>query len=63
MKTEILTYKLVKSTVSYGTEHENIGVRTFVKTVGNIKRFVNYRIKVNIPPLTNLAKLIVNELL
>jgi hypothetical protein len=42
-----------------------MGVRTLVKTVGNIKGFVkrtSERIKINIPPLTKLAKLIADAL-
>ncbi|RUT60512.1 hypothetical protein C1143_16130 [Clostridium botulinum] len=42
-----------------------MGVRALVKTVGNIKGFVkrtSIGIKVNIPPLTKLAKLIADAL-
>lgn len=42
-----------------------MGVRALVKTVGNIKGFVKRTsegIKVNIPPLTKLAKLIADAL-
>lgn len=42
-----------------------MGIRALVKTVGNIKGFVkrtSVGIKVNIPPLTKLAKLIVDAL-
>jgi hypothetical protein len=48
-----------------GTELENMGVRALVKTVGSIKGFVKRtsdRIKVNIPPITKLARLIVDVL-
>lgn len=54
-----------KSTILYGTEFENMGVRALIKTVGNIKGFVkrtSVGIKVNIPPLTKLAKLIADAL-
>ena len=63
-----ITHNLIswfKSTVLYGTKLENMGVRALVKTVGNIKGFVKRTsdgIKVNIPPLTKLARLIVNAL-
>lgn len=63
-----ITHNLIswfKSTVLYGTELENMGIRALVKTVGNIKGFVKRTsdgIKVNIPPLTKLAKLIADAL-
>lgn len=63
-----ITHNLIswfKSTILYGTEFENMGVRSLVKTVGNIKGFVkrtSLGIKVNIPPLTKLAKLIADAL-
>ena len=63
-----ITHNLIscfKSTILYGAEFENMGVRALVKTVGNIKGFVkrtSLGIKVNIPPLTKLAKLIADVL-
>ncbi|OOM80228.1 hypothetical protein CLPUN_13380 [Clostridium puniceum] len=63
-----ITHNLIscfKSTILYVTEFENMGVRALVKTVGNIKGFVkrtSFGIKVNIPPLTKLAKLIADVL-
>jgi hypothetical protein len=63
-----ITHNLIswfKSTVLYCTELENMGVRALVKTVGNIRGFVkrtSVGIKVNIPPLTKLAKLIAEAL-
>lgn len=54
-----------KSTVLYGTNLENVGTRVLVKTIGSIKGFVKRTpegIKVNIPPLTKLASLIVDAL-
>jgi hypothetical protein len=63
-----ITHNLIawfKSTVLYGTELENVGVRVLVKTIGNIKGFVKRTsegIKVNIPPITKLARLITDAL-
>ncbi|NFA62290.1 transposase [Clostridium sporogenes] len=54
-----------KSTVLYGTELENVGVRVLIKNIGNIKGFVKRTsegIIINIPPLTKLAKLIATAL-
>ncbi len=56
---------LFKSTVLYGTKLENVGVRTLVKSLGNIKGFVKRTsegITVNISPITKLAKLIADAL-
>lgn len=59
-----ITHNLIswfKSTVLYCTELENMGVRALVKTIGNIRDLVkriSAGIKVNIPLLTKLAKLI-----
>ncbi len=63
-----ITHNLIswfKSTVLYGTKLENVGVRVLVKNVGNIKGFVKRTaqgISVNIPPITNLSKLIADAL-
>ena len=63
-----ITHSLIswfKSTVLYGTRLENAGVRTLVKSLGNIKGFVKRTsegISVNIPPISKLAKLIANAL-
>jgi len=63
-----ITHNLIswfKSTVLYGTELENVGVKVLVKTIGNIKGFVKRTsegIKVNIPPITKLARLIADAL-
>ncbi|KZL93605.1 transposase [Clostridium magnum] len=63
-----ITHNLIsqfKSTVLYGTELENVGVRVLVKSIGNIKGFVKRTtegIKVTIPPLTKLSNLIANAL-
>lgn len=63
-----ITHNLIswfKSTVLYGTELKNVGVRTLVKTIGNIKGFVKRTsegIKINIPPITKLAKQIADAL-
>ena len=54
-----------KSTVLYGTNLEKIGVRTLVKSLGNIKGFVKRNsegITVNISPITKLAKQIADVL-
>lgn len=54
-----------KSKVLYGTELENVGVRVLAKSIGTIKGFVksaSERISVNIPLITNLAKLIADAL-
>lgn len=59
-----ITHNLIswfKSTVLYGTKLENVGVRVLVKSIGTIKGFVKRTskgISVNIPPITNLARLI-----
>ncbi|MDU2266931.1 MAG: transposase [Clostridium celatum] len=63
-----ITHNLIswfKSTVLYGTELENVGVRVLVRTIGNIKGFVRRTsegIRVNIPPITKLARLIADAL-
>lgn len=63
-----ITHNLIswfKSTVLYGTELENVGVKVLVKTIGKIRGFVvrtSDGIKVNIPPLTKLASLIADAL-
>lgn len=63
-----ITHNLIswfKSTVLYETELKHVGVRVLVKTIGNIKGFVKRTsegIRVNIPPLTKLSKLIADAL-
>lgn len=63
-----ITHNLVswfKSLILYDTELENIGVRVLVKRIGNIRGFVERTsegIKVNIPPITKLSKLIADAL-
>lgn len=63
-----ITHNLIswfKSTVLYGTELENTGVRVLIKTIGDIKGFVKRTSKgitVNIPPITRLARLIADAL-
>jgi transposase len=63
-----ITHNLIswfKSTTLYGTELENMGVKVLVKTIGNIRGLVQRTsegIKINIPPITKLAKLIADAL-
>lgn len=63
-----ITHNLIswfKSTVLYGTKLENVGVRVLIKSIGNIKGFVERTsegINVKIPPITKLAKLIADAL-
>ncbi|MDS0526693.1 transposase [Clostridium sp. SHJSY1] len=63
-----ITHNLIswfKSTTLYGTELENVGVKVLVKTIGNIRGLVHRTsegIKINIPPITKLAKLIADAL-
>ncbi|QAA30216.1 transposase [Clostridium manihotivorum] len=63
-----ITHNLIswfKSTVLYGTDLENVGVRVLIKSIGNIKGFVKRTsdgIKVIIPPMTKLSKLIADAL-
>ncbi|EQB86931.1 hypothetical protein J2Z44_000147 [Clostridium punense] len=54
-----------KCSILRGTELENVGVRLLIKRIGNIRGFVERTsegIRVNIPPITKLSKLIADAL-
>jgi len=63
-----ITHNLIscfKATILYGTKLENVGVKVLVETIGSIKGFVKRTsegIIVSIPPLTRLARLIIDAL-